>query len=137
MYLLHFAKIELNFAFKIKIKAGFNFKFEIPNKIVWIVPPEHLYRYRYIGLLKLLKIITVSITLAFETLLSLGLYFCAMIGIGIYAYRKTTNDVSGYMLGGRSLSPSVTALSAGASDMSGWMLMGLPGAMYIVGISSL
>ncbi|PKI13232.1 sodium/proline symporter PutP [Colwellia sp. 12G3] len=73
----------------------------------------------------------------FETLLSLGLYFCAMIGIGIYAYRKTTNDISGYMLGGRSLSPSVTALSAGASDMSGWMLMGLPGAMYVTGISSL
>jgi sodium/proline symporter len=41
------------------------------------------------------------------------------------------------MLGGRSLSPSVAALSAGASDMSGWMLMGLPGAMYVSGISSL
>lgn len=78
-----------------------------------------------------------GIILEFETLLSLGLYFCAMIGIGIYAYRKTTNDISGYMLGGRSLSPSVTALSAGASDMSGWMLMGLPGAMYVTGISSL
>ena len=73
----------------------------------------------------------------FNTILSLGVYFCAMIGIGVYAYRKTANDVSGYMLGGRSLSPSVTALSAGASDMSGWMLMGLPGAMYITGISSI
>jgi len=41
------------------------------------------------------------------------------------------------MLGGRSLSPSVAALSAGASDMSGWMLMGLPGAMYLSGINSL
>ena len=41
------------------------------------------------------------------------------------------------MLGGRSLSPAVAALSAGASDMSGWMLMGLPGAMYISGMSSL
>ena len=40
------------------------------------------------------------------------------------------------MLGGRKLSPSVTALSAGASDMSGWMLMGLPGAMYLSGLSS-
>jgi SSS family solute:Na+ symporter/sodium/proline symporter len=79
----------------------------------------------------------VEIKLEFETLLSLGLYFCAMIGIGVYAYRKTANDVSGYMLGGRNLSPSVTALSAGASDMSGWMLMGLPGAMYVTGISSL
>ncbi|WP_353537793.1 sodium/proline symporter PutP [Colwellia sp. KU-HH00111] len=73
----------------------------------------------------------------FETLLSLGIYFFAMIAIGVYAYLKTANDVSGYMLGGRSLSPSVTALSAGASDMSGWMLMGLPGAMYITGVSSL
>ncbi|MCJ8322195.1 MAG: sodium/proline symporter PutP [Colwellia sp.] len=59
-----------------------------------------------------------------------------MLGIGLYAYRKSTSDVAGFMLGGRSLSPSVTALSAGASDMSGWMLMGLPGAMYITGLSS-
>ncbi|XPF94505.1 sodium/proline symporter PutP [Colwellia sp. RE-S-Sl-9] len=73
----------------------------------------------------------------FETLFSLGLYFSAMLGIGLYSYYKSTNDVSGYMLGGRSLSPSVAALSAGASDMSGWMLMGLPGAMYISGLSSL
>ncbi len=78
-----------------------------------------------------------EIILEFETLFSLGLYFCAMLGIGLYAYRKSTSDVSGYMLGGRSLSPSVAALSAGASDMSGWMLMGLPGAMYISGVSSL
>ena len=59
-----------------------------------------------------------------------------MLGIGLYAYKKSTSDISGYMLGGRSLSPSVAALSAGASDMSGWMLMGLPGAMYISGMSS-
>jgi sodium/proline symporter len=79
----------------------------------------------------------VEITLEYETLFSLGLYFSAMLGIGLYAYRKSTSDVAGYMLGGRSLSPSVAALSAGASDMSGWMLMGLPGAMYLSGISSL
>jgi SSS family solute:Na+ symporter/sodium/proline symporter len=60
-----------------------------------------------------------------------------MLAIGIYAYKKSTSDVAGYMLGGRSLSPSVTALSAGASDMSGWMLMGLPGAMYLTGLSSM
>jgi len=75
--------------------------------------------------------------LAFGTLFSLALYFIAMIGIGLYAYKKSTSDSAGYMLGGRSLSPSVTALSAGASDMSGWMLMGLPGAMYITGLSSI
>ena len=60
-----------------------------------------------------------------------------MLLIGLYAYKKSTSDVAGYMLGGRSLSPSVAALSAGASDMSGWMLMGLPGAMYIRGVSSI
>ena len=60
-----------------------------------------------------------------------------MLLIGLYAYKKSTSDVAGYMLGGRSLTPSVAALSAGASDMSGWMLMGLPGAMYLTGLSSL
>jgi len=75
--------------------------------------------------------------LALGTLISLAVYFIVMLGIGFYAYKKSTSDVSGYMLGGRSLSPSVAALSAGASDMSGWMLMGLPGAMYISGMSSL
>lgn len=70
------------------------------------------------------------------TLIALAIYFLAMIAIGLYAYRATDNDVSGYMLGGRKLGPGVTALSAGASDMSGWMLMGLPGAMYISGLSS-
>lgn len=60
-----------------------------------------------------------------------------MLLIGLYAYKKSTDDVSGYMLGGRGLGPAVTALSAGASDMSGWMLMGLPGAMYTTGLSSM
>lgn len=69
-------------------------------------------------------------------IISLALYFVVMLGIGLYAYMKSTSDVSGYMLGGRSLSPSVAALSAGASDMSGWILMGLPGAMFISGLSS-
>lgn len=70
------------------------------------------------------------------TIFALGIYFAAMIGIGLYAYRTTDESVSGYMLGGRKLGPGVTALSAGASDMSGWMLMGLPGAMYLTGLSS-
>jgi SSS family solute:Na+ symporter len=59
-----------------------------------------------------------------------------MLAIGLYGYKTSTDDVSGYMLGGRKLGPAVTALSAGASDMSGWMLMGVPGAMYLSGISS-
>ncbi|MBB5513154.1 sodium/proline symporter [Neomicrococcus aestuarii] len=66
-------------------------------------------------------------------LLAVGLYFAAMIGIGFYAYRKTSN-LDDYMLAGRDLKPSVAAISAGASDMSGWLLMGLPGAIYLMGL---
>ncbi len=69
------------------------------------------------------------------TLIALGLYFALMLAIGVYAWRKSTSDVSGYVLGGRDLGPGVSALSAGASDMSGWILMGLPGAMYLTGLS--
>ena len=71
-----------------------------------------------------------------EALISLGAYFLLMLGIGYYAYRKSTSDVSEYMLGGRQLHPAVGALSAGASDMSGWMLMGLPGAVFLTGINA-
>jgi sodium/proline symporter len=71
-----------------------------------------------------------------EALISLAAYFVVMLGIGLYAYRKSTDDVSGYMLGGRQLHPAVGALSAGASDMSGWMLMGLPGAIYVSGLGA-
>src|SRR5690606_5061352 len=53
---------------------------------------------------------------------------------GLYAWRKATSDVSGYMLGARGLGPAVTALSAGASDMSGWLMMGLPGAAFVSGL---
>ena len=69
-------------------------------------------------------------------IVSLALYFIGMLAIGVYAWRKSTNDVSGYLLGGRRLSPSVAALSAGASDMSGWLLLGLPGAAYLSGVSA-
>jgi len=66
-------------------------------------------------------------------LIAIGLYFLTMLGIGYYAYFKTT-DLDDYMLAGRKLSPGVAALSAGASDMSGWLLMGLPGAIYASGL---
>lgn len=69
-------------------------------------------------------------------MISLAIYFIGMLGIGFYAYRASTNDMSGYMLGGRQLGPTLTAMSAGASDMSGWILMGLPGALYLYGLSS-
>jgi len=59
-----------------------------------------------------------------------------MIAIGIYSYRKSTSTSEEFLIGGRKLGPLVTALSAGAADMSGWLLMGLPGAMYFTGLSS-
>jgi len=61
------------------------------------------------------------------------LYLGAMIFIGVYYYRQS-NALSDYILGGRSLGPWVTSLSAEASDMSGWMLMGLPGLAYLSGL---
>jgi sodium/proline symporter len=67
--------------------------------------------------------------------ISLTIYLIAMLGIGWYSFRRTS-DLTDYMLGGRSLGPAVTALSAGAADMSGWLLMGLPGAIYVSGLVS-
>ncbi len=68
------------------------------------------------------------------TYISLAAYFILMIAIGLYAWRKSTSDSEGYLLGGRNLHPAVAALSAGASDMSGWLLLGLPGALYVAGL---
>ena len=68
------------------------------------------------------------------TLASLAAYFVLMLAIGLYAWRKSTEDSAGYLLAGRNLPPSVAALSAGASDMSGWLLLGLPGALYATGL---
>ncbi|MFJ5767419.1 sodium/proline symporter PutP [Lysinibacillus sp. NPDC093210] len=66
-------------------------------------------------------------------LIAIIIYMITMLGIGWYAFVKTSN-LTDYMLGGRSLGPAVTALSAGAADMSGWLLMGLPGAIYVSGL---
>ncbi len=68
-------------------------------------------------------------------LASIIVYMAGMLLIGYYAYKRTSN-LTDYMLGGRSLGPTVTALSAGASDMSGWLMMGLPGAMFAQGLSA-
>ncbi len=65
--------------------------------------------------------------------IALGIYFVAMLLIGYLAYRRTSGHED-YMLGGRNLPPWVAALSAGASDMSGWLIMGLPGAIYLAGL---
>jgi sodium/proline symporter len=63
-----------------------------------------------------------------------GLYLALMLAIGFIAWRST-RSFDDYILGGRSLGGLVTALAAGASDMSGWLLMGLPGALFARGIS--
>ncbi|WP_371186114.1 sodium/proline symporter PutP [Thalassotalea maritima] len=61
-------------------------------------------------------------------------YLLTTLLIGFIAY-KATSTLSDYILGGRQLGPAVTALSVGASDMSGWLLLGLPGAIYLSGAS--
>ncbi len=63
------------------------------------------------------------------------IYIVGMLALGIVAYRRTMN-LSDYLLGGRSLGPWTSALSAGASDMSGWLLLGLPGAIFASGLSA-
>ncbi|MBS1550301.1 MAG: sodium/proline symporter PutP [Bacteroidetes bacterium] len=68
--------------------------------------------------------------------ISVGLYMLLMLGIGVYSYKKSTANSEEFLIGGRKLGAAVTALSAGAADMSGWLLMGLPGAMYFTGLSS-
>jgi sodium/proline symporter len=64
--------------------------------------------------------------------LTFAVYILVMLGVGFIAYRRTTN-LSDYILGGRSLGPGTAALSAGASDMSGWLLLGLPGYAMLAG----
>ncbi len=65
-------------------------------------------------------------------LIAFGVYLLLMMGIGLFHYRNTKSSED-YFLGGRSLGGWVAALSAQASDMSGWLLMGLPGAIYAYG----
>ncbi|AOZ72990.1 sodium/proline symporter [Boudabousia tangfeifanii] len=68
--------------------------------------------------------------------IAMVVYLTAMVLIGLWAYRKTVS-FDDYMLGGRGLGPAVAALSAGASDMSGWLLMGLPGAIFVSGVQEM
>lgn len=66
--------------------------------------------------------------------ITFGIYLLIMLGIGWYFYNRTKN-LSDYVLGGRSLGSWGTSISAQASDMSGWLLLGLPGAAYATGLS--
>ncbi len=63
-------------------------------------------------------------------------YLLLIAVIGASAYART-HDIEDYILGGRKLGSIVTALSVGASDMSGWLLLGLPGAVYLAGVSEI
>ena len=72
--------------------------------------------------------------LSHPTTLTFLIYIAGMVALGFAAWRSTRN-LSDYILGGRRLGSFVTAMSAGASDMSGWLLMGLPGAVYASGLS--
>lgn len=69
-------------------------------------------------------------------LVTFTIYLVGMLGLGFIAYRSTTS-LADYILGGRRLGSGVAALSAGASDMSGWLLLGLPGAVYASGLNQL
>ncbi len=70
-----------------------------------------------------------------QHLLAMALYMAAVIGIGIVFAKRANKDAESYFLGGRSLGPWVTAFSAEASDMSGYLLMGLPGLAYWTGLA--
>ena len=63
------------------------------------------------------------------------IYLVAMLLVG-FAYSKSNNDSTDFYLGGRKMGPLVTAMSAEASDMSSWLLMGMPGLAYLTGIAS-
>lgn len=70
-----------------------------------------------------------------QILIAMVCYMAVVIGIGIYFTKRSNQSSEDYFLGGRSLGPWVTAMSAEASDMSGWLLMGLPGVAYWCGLS--
>tara|TARA_B110001452_G_scaffold76114_1_gene61830 strand:+ start:12804 stop:14282 length:1479 start_codon:yes stop_codon:yes gene_type:complete len=70
-----------------------------------------------------------------STVVAFLAYVAIVLSIGFYAYLKTKNATD-YFLGGRELSPAVSAISAGASDMSGWVLLGLPGYAYLAGLEA-
>ncbi len=70
-----------------------------------------------------------------QILIAMVIYMAAVIGIGVVYAKRANKNSEEYFLGGRSLGPWVTAMSAEASDMSGWLLMGLPGVAYWCGLA--
>ena len=71
----------------------------------------------------------------FQIMITMAAYMAVVIGIGIAFARRANKNPESYFLGGRTLGPWITAMSAEASDMSGWLLMGLPGVAYWCGIA--
>ena len=70
-----------------------------------------------------------------QILIAMTAYMAVVIGIGVVFARRANQSSEDYFLGGRSLGPWVAAMSAEASDMSGWLLMGLPGVAYWSGLA--
>ena len=70
-----------------------------------------------------------------QILIAMVIYMVAVILIGVFYAKRANKNSEEYYLGGRSLGPWVTAMSAEASDMSGWLLMGLPGVAYWFGLA--
>lgn len=70
-----------------------------------------------------------------QILIAMIVYMIIVLGIGVYFTRRAQTNTENYFLGGRTLGPWVTAMSAEASDMSGWLLMGLPGVAYWCGVA--
>ena len=73
--------------------------------------------------------------LSAPTIIAFVIYVGIVLAIGVYAY-LSTKSATDYFLGGRNLSPAESAISAGASDMSGWVLLGLPGYAYVAGLEA-
>ncbi|MEL7608115.1 MAG: sodium/proline symporter PutP [Bacillota bacterium] len=70
-----------------------------------------------------------------QILITMVCYMAVVIGIGLYFAKRSNKNSEEYFIGGRSLGPWIAAMSAEASDMSGWLLMGLPGVAYWFGLS--
>ncbi len=71
----------------------------------------------------------------YQILIVMCIYMALVIGIGLFFAKRANENSENYFLGGRSLGPWIAAMSAEASDMSGWLLMGLPGVAYFYGFS--
>jgi uncharacterized sodium:solute symporter family permease YidK len=65
-----------------------------------------------------------------QIFIAMSCYMLVVIGIGVYYSKRASESSDNYLIGGRSLGPWVVAMGAEASDMSGWLLMGLPGVAY-------